>query len=310
MENPISYLMKDTDSEADIDREFTSVATRVSQVCILCSLGLCIIKLAGGLIAHSEALVSDAINSAFDMVSGLIVIVGVKISRKDSDHNHPYGHERLESVATIILAIMLFVVGVFVAHEALESLTDGSYRDSAVPGALSILAALTSIIVKEILFWYTKGNADRIDSAALRAAAWDHRSDVISTSGALIGIVATRLGFAAGDLLASLVVCGFILRTAYITFREAIEQMIDRSADDEVIRDIKACIEACPGVLGVDMLQVRVFGNRLYVDLEISEDESLSLKEAHDIAEHVHDTIEERFPVVKHIMVHVNPEEV
>ena len=183
----------------------------------------------------------------------------------------------------------------------------GTVAEGGILAFLSVVAALISIVTKEILFWYTKGKAEQINSVSLKAAAWDHRADVIGTLGALAGIIASRCGFAAGDLIASLIVCLFIIRTAYLVFREAISQMTDRSCDETVLNELRDVILSEDGVLGIDMLQVRTFGNRLYVDLEIREDGNVTLHEAHEVAERVHDTIEQRFPVVKHIMIHVNP---
>ena len=293
----------------ELNNEFLRVAIRVSVVCMICNALLCVVKAVGGFAAGSRALISDAVNSLFDVLSGLIVLIGAKLSRLESDSEHPYGHERYENVATIILAVILFVTAVFMGHTAIEDMVSGSYKTREVPGVLSVFSALISIITKEILFWYTMGNAKKVDSLALKAAAWDHRADVISTGGALIGIAATRFGFALGDLIASLIVCAFIIRTAYMVFRESIGQMVDRSCDESVLSEMRESIEAEEGVLKIDMLQVRTFGNRLYVDLEIAEDGNVTLRESHEVAERVHDMIEKKFPAVKHIMVHVNPAE-
>lgn len=295
-------------SAEELNQEYTAVALRVTNTCIVCNLLLCLIKMTGGLAANSRALISDGINSLFDVISGVIVIIGAKIAGKKPDKEHPYGHERFESVATVILAVVLFVTGVFVGHTAIENLTGGTYKTAELPGRLSILAALVSMCAKEVMFWYTKNAADKINSVSLKAAAWDHRADVISTAGALIGIMLSRYGFPAGDLIASLVVCVFIIRTAYQVFREAISQMTDRSCDDEFLDTLRQCILAVDGVLGIDVLQVRTFGNRYYVDLEIREDGNRTLREAHETAERVHDALEKQYPVIKHIMVHVNPD--
>lgn len=294
----------------DETNEYARIAMKVANVCIIANFLLCLLKLTGGIIAGSDALVSDGINSAFDVVSGIIVIIGARLAAKNPDKEHPYGHERFENVATIVLAVVLFVTGVFVGHTAIENLTSGAYKAKNIPGTLSIIAALISMATKEILFWYTRGAANKINSVSLKAAAWDHRADVISTAGALIGILLSRYGFPAADQIASLIVCIFIIRTAYIVFREAIGQMTDRSCDDAFLDELRNCALSVEGVLGIDMLQVRAFGNRYYVDLEITEDGNRTLLEAHETAEQVHDAIEEQYPIVKHIMIHVNPVDV
>ena len=291
----------------DLPDAYSHIAMKVAHVCIICNFLLCLLKLIGGIAASSDALVSDGINSAFDVLSGIIVIVGAKLASKTPDKEHPYGHERIENAATVILSVVLFVTGVFVGHTAVEDLVSGAYRLREAPGELSILAALLSIAAKEILFRYTKAAADQINSVSLRAAASDHRADIISTAGALLGILLSRYGFPAADLLASLVVCVFILRTAYVVFREAISQMTDRSCSDSFREELRGCILSVDGVLGIDLLQVRTFGNRYYVDLEIREDGSRTLSQAHETAEQVHDAIERQYPVIKHIMIHVNP---
>ena len=152
--------MKDS-LRKELNKEYLRTAMKVTNVCIVCNLILCLIKMVGGFAAGSNALVSDGINSAFDVVSGIIVIIGAKMAGKNPDKEHPYGHERFESVAAIILAVILFVTAVFVGHTAIEDLVSGSYKSSEIPGNLSIIAALISMAVKEVMFWYTKSAADR-----------------------------------------------------------------------------------------------------------------------------------------------------
>ena len=304
-------LPRKVEAPTDINEKqrdlYRIVTGRVTAVCILCNLTLCLLKAFGGKLAHSDALFSDAINSGFDVISGVIVLVGAKLSQRKADENHPYGHERLENVAAILLSVILLVTAVFVGHTAIEDLTSGAYRYHPFPGWAAIVAAVISMSVKEALYWYTRAKAEQINSVSLKASAWDHRADVISTAGALAGIIAARCGFPAGDQIASLLVCVFIARTAYQVFREAIEQMTDRSCSEEETERFRAVILSVEGVLAIDRLRVRTFGNRLYVDLEIREDGSTTLKEAHDVAERVHRLLERNFPVVKHVMIHVNP---
>lgn len=284
-----------------------NAAIKVSIICLICNIILFIIKLFGGIYSHSEALISDAINSAFDIVSVLIILLGEKISTKKADEEHPYGHERYENVATIILCFILMITAVFIGINAINSLINETYKNNQIPGILSIIAALISISVKEILFWYTSHYAKKLNSISLKAEAYDHRADVISTFGALIGIIASRYGFYAGDIIASLIVCAFIARTSITTFIESIEQMVDKTCDDNIYKEIKKCIKENKNVLSIDLLNIRTFGNRLYVDLEISADGKMTLFESHQIAEEIHDKIENEFPLVKHVMIHVNP---
>lgn len=289
--------------------EYTKTATKVSLVSIIGNSALSLFKLLAGIIANSGAMISDAIHSASDVFSSIIVIAGVKIAARDSDEEHQYGHERFECVAAIVLAIILCIVGIFIGHTAIEKLSSGRVETIQAPGLLAFIAAIVSIVSKETMFLYTRFYARRMNSSGLMAEAWHHRSDALSSVGALVGIWGARLGYPWLDAVASLLICAFIVKAAYDIFVDAIEKMVDKSCDDEVLEQLRNCIMSVDGVLGIDRLKARTFGNRLYVDLEICEDGEVSLFEAHRVAEQVHDIIEQQFPVVKHIMIHVNPAE-
>ncbi len=288
---------------------FEAVATRVSMVSIIGNVILSMLKALAGILAHSGAMVSDAVHSASDVFSSIIVIIGVRASAKESDKDHPYGHERFECVAAIVLAVILFITGLFIGLDALGCILEGDYENLAVPGIPALAAAVLSIVSKEAMFWYTKHYADKFDSGALRADAWHHRSDAFSSVGALIGIAGARLGYPVLDPVASLVICLFIGKAAYDIFKDAIDKMVDQACSPEVEKALQQCAAAQDGVLSVDLLNTRVFGNKIYVDLEISADGEKPLVQAHAIAQCVHDAIEREFPKVKHIMVHVNPYE-
>ena len=294
---------------ADIakETEYEKVAMKVSHVSIVSNLILTVFKLAAGLIAHSGAMVSDAIHSASDVFSTIVVIIGIRISNKESDKDHPYGHERMECVAAIVLSTILAVTGLGIGYTAVGKVAGGDYSRLAVPGVLALIAAVVSILTKEGMYQYTKVYARKIDSGALMADAWHHRSDALSSIGALIGIAGARIGFPILDPAASLVICVFIEKAAYDIFMDAVDKMVDKACDDEVEQMLRECAQSQAGVQAVDLLHTRVFGNKIYVDIEIEVDGDMRLRDAHGIAEHVHDAIEQSFPKVKHIMVHVNP---
>ena len=283
------------------------VANRVSMITIAGNLILSVMKLLAGVLAHSSAMISDAVHSASDVFSTVIVMIGIKLASKESDKEHPYGHERLECVAALILAMVLFLTGLGIGLDALKHIFSGSQQELPIPGILALAAAVISIVCKEAMYWYTVAYAKKIDSSALMADAWHHRSDAFSSVGALIGIASARLGFPIMDAIASLVIFGFILKAAYDIFKDAVDKMVDHSCDEETEKQISDCAMKNPQVKGIDLLHTRIFGNKIYVDLEISVDDSYTLREAHEIAEKVHDTIEQTFPKIKHIMVHVNP---
>ena len=285
---------------------YEKTAMKVSIVSVIWNLLLSAGKLFAGIFANSGAMISDAVHSASDVFSTIIVMIGVKISGKDSDNDHPYGHERLECVAAIILATVLAATGIGIGYGAVVKIMAGDYNVE-MPGILALVAAVVSILVKELMFWYTRYYAKQIDSSALMADAWHHRSDSLSSIGALIGIIGARLGFGIMEPLASVVICIFIEKAAYDIFMDAVNKMVDKSCDDETMEKIKACAMNIPGVENIDLLRTRVFGNKIYVDIEIAADGNKTLDETHAVAERVHDAIEQEFPKVKHIMVHVNP---
>lgn len=294
-------------SNKEMENGFQRVVNQVSMTTILANAFLSIFKLLAGVIAHSNAMVSDAVHSASDVFSTIVVIIGVKLASKESDKEHPYGHERLECVAAIVLAMVLLFTGLEIGLQAMRDILKGNYSNLETPGMLALVAAVISIIVKEIMYWYTRHYAKKIDSSALMADAWHHRSDALSSVGALIGIGGAMLGFPVMDSVASLVIFVFIVKAAYDIFKDAIDKMVDHSCDEKVERAMYESVLHHAEVLGIDLLQTRIFGNKIYVDVEIRVNASYTLQHAHEIAEDVHDKIEKDFPKVKHIMVHVNP---
>lgn len=284
-----------------------SVAITTSVQSIIINLFLSILKLIAGYIASSKAMISDAIHSASDVFSSIIVIIGIKVASVEPDKDHPYGHERFESVAAIILANILFLTGLAVGRSGILSLINGEYTSAKLPGMLALVAAAISILVKESMYWYTRYQAKRINSPALLADAWHHRSDALSSIGAFIGIIFARNGYPFMDSIASLVICLFIAKAAFDIFMDAINRMVDKSCGEDFNKELSDCIVSVQGVLRLDSLQSRSFGNRVYVDVEIAADKNLILTEAHELAEQVHDTLEQTFPIIKHVTVHVNP---
>ena len=291
----------------NVELEFERVAKRVAFITILQNALLSVFKLIAGVVAHSNAMISDAIHSASDVFSTIIVLIGVKLASKESDKEHPYGHERLECVAAIVLAMVLLVTGIEIGKQAVKDIVAGSYSTLQVPGTLALVAAIVSIVVKEIMYWYTRYNAKIIDSSPLMADAWHHRSDALSSVGALIGIGGAMLGYPVMDSIASLVIFVFIAKAAYDIFKDAVDKMVDHSCDEKTEDALRKCVLSHSEVKDIDLLQTRIFGNKIYVDVEIQVDGTYMLQESHRIAEEVHESIEENFPKVKHIMVHVNP---
>ncbi len=286
--------------------DFEKTAVRVSLVSVVWNLALSLFKLMAGIIARSGAMVSDAVHSASDVFSSIVVMIGVRMASKESDKEHPFGHERLECVAAIVLSTVLAVTGLGIGYTAVMKLIGGEYV-TEIPGMLALFAAVISIAVKEAMFWYTRYYAKKIDSGALMADAWHHRSDALSSVGALIGIGGAIIGYPFMEPAASLVICLFIEKAALDIFKDAVDKMVDKSCDGQMEEELRECAMGISGVAGVDLLRTRMFGNKIYVEMEIGADAELSLGESHAIAERVHDAIEEGWPKIKHILIHVNP---
>jgi cation diffusion facilitator family transporter len=291
-----------------MEKNNAQLAVKVSIVTIFWNILLSAFKLLAGVLGHSAAMISDAVHSLSDVLSTFIVIIGMKVANKEADKEHPYGHERFECVAAIILAAILCATGVGIGYGGIKTITSGGYQKLMIPGTIALVAAVISIIVKEGMFWYTRAAATKLNSGALFADAWHHRSDALSSVGSFIGIFGAQLGFPILDPLASLAICFFIVKAAFDIFRDAIDKMTDHSCDDSTLERIRSLILAQEMVYGIDLLQVRLFGNKMYVDVEINTDGNMSLYQSHEVAHIVHDCIEHQFCNVKHCMVHVNPE--
>lgn len=288
--------------------ENEKIAMRVIRATLVGNIALTVFKLLAGLLASSAAMVSDAVHSLSDVMGELIVMTGVKMANMKSDKEHPYGHERLECVAGIILAFILFAVGAMIGWNGLRRIISGNYGELTIPGVLALIAAVVSVVVKESMYRLAIKAAGKINSVALRASAWHHRSDAMSSVGSFAGILGARLGAPVLDSIACVIICVFILKVAFSIFREAVSKMTDTACDDAFVDEIRQVVLAQESVLGIDLINTRLFGDKVYVDMEIISDGEASLNETHAVAQRVHDAIESGFPSVKHCMVHVNPQ--
>lgn len=289
------------------DKYEQKMIKQVSAVGIFGNVLLVIFKLFAGIIGNSAAMVSDAIHSASDVVATLVAFIGVRASKKEADSKHPYGHERIECVASLILGSILFVTGIGIGIASVKKIIIGQSDGIESPKEIALIAAIISIVTKEVMFRYTRAVAKKLNSDAFMADAWHHRSDAFSSIGSLIGIGAAMLGFKIMDPIAGLIICIFIFKIAFDVIMVAISKMLDTSCGKEYEDKMTNFISAQEGVIGVDLLRTRTFGNKIYVDAEISVDGNLRLREAHSIAERVHNEVENNFDNIKHIMIHVNP---
>ena len=283
------------------------ISTRVSLLGILVNAFLALIKLLAGFFARSTAMISDAVNSLSDIFSGFVVLLGVRAGNKQADADHRYGHERLECTSAIVLSVIMAIVGGGVGYSAVLGIISGSAGDLSAPGAAALVVAGATILIKSGLFFYTRRMARLVNSTALAAQAVDHRNDIFSSLGGFAGILGARAGLPILDPIAGLLICFLTLKGAVDIFRDAMDKLTDKSCDQETLDEIRRLVLQQHGVLGIDDLKTRLFGDKIYVDIEVAADAMLRLGEAHHIAEHVHDAIEENIPNVKHCMVHMNP---
>lgn len=281
-----------------------SLGMKASLITIIGNVILTILKLGAGILGKSSAMLADGAHTLSDVLSTIAVMVGLKISSKKADESHPYGHERFELIVSKILGALLIFTGVGIGINSIKIIISG---DIVAPGRIALVAALISIVVKELMYRYTMGIAKEIRSLAMEADAWHHRSDALSSIGTFIGILGARLGLPILDPLAGIVVSILVIKVGLDIYMESIKGLVDESADEETIKDIERIVMENDEVKNISELKTRVFANQIYVDIDIEVDGCQTVFEGHDIAREIHDLIEEKVEDVKHVMVHVEP---
>ena len=261
------------------DKMVVKTAVRVSTVSIISNIILSLLKLIAGIVGRSMAMLSDAIHSLSDVFGSIIVIIGVKMSKKEEDRDHQYGHDRMECLASFALGAILFLTGTLLIYEGIKKIYVG--EDISTPGTIALIAAIVSIVAKEGMYWYTKIAADKIHSDALRAEAWHHRSDALSSIGSLIGVAGAMLGVKILDPVMAGIIGLVIIKVSYDIVKEAVDKMVDKACDDETVRAMEELVLNVEGVEGLDLIKTRMFGTKMYVDIEISADGDLLLSLIH-----------------------------
>ncbi len=288
------------------NKTFKKEVYKVSIFSIVSNVVLMIFKLIAGIVANSYALISDAVHTGSDVFSTFIVMIGVRISSKDSDDNHEFGHERFESIAAIMLAVILFITGIGICYAGISKIAKGDYEILEF-GWLALSVAIISIVTKEVMYQYTIRVSKKINSGALKADAWHHRSDALSSIGSLIGVVGAMLGVPILDAISSLIICLFIFKVAVDIFLDAVSKLTDEACDKQTEEQLYKLIKSVEGVINIDNLKTRKFGNKVYVQVDICADKNLNLTKSHNIAENVEIAVLTEFNIVKECFVHVNP---
>ncbi len=284
---------------------------RVTVIGSLVNIALTILKFIAGAIGRSAAMTADAVHSLSDLVTDVIVIVFVGIAGKPDDRDHGYGHGKFETLATLIVGVILLSVGIGIAYSGIKAIIaslNGHIPEP--PGMIALIVAIVSIIAKEWVYRYTVSRGRNLDSTAVIANAWHHRSDALSSLGTLAGIAgAMFLGenWRILDPIAAVIVSLFIIKTSYDIIRPSIDELLEKSLPDETIAEISQLIESVPGVVGVHKLRTRRIGNNIAIEVHTEMDGDLSLREAHGIATEVEHRLRQRYGTGTHIGIHMEP---
>lgn len=284
--------------------ENAKLGTRASLITILVNIVLCIFKMLAAFVGKSSAMLADAVHSLADILTTVMVIIGLKVSSKAADTTHPYGHEKFEPIFAKIMSFILIFTGVSIGYKALMDLISGNLN---YPGKIALIAAAVSIFVKELMYWYTIKIAKKIKSVAMETDAWHHRSDALSSIGTFLGILGARMGLKILDPIAGLLVSFLIIKIGIEYYLKSINELVDHSAEDNIVRQIEYIASNVPGVINIVNLKTRSFGNKVYADIEISVDGDLTINEGDKIAENVHGLIEDNISDIKHCLVKLKP---
>lgn len=279
-------------------------AKKVSIKTIIVNIILSIFKVIAGIVGNSSAMFADGIHTLSDVLTTLVALLGIKVASKKADENHPYGHEKYESVFAKILSIILLLTGVAIGYEAIILLIKKEFQE---PGKISLYAAVISVVAKEWMYRYTLKASIEIKSISMEADAWHHRSDALSSIGTFIGILGARMGYPALDPIAGVVVAAMIIKVGIELYLKSVRELVDESADDETIEEIRKKTMSVKGVKAINDLKTRVSGNTIYVDIDIAVKSTITVEEGHDISDQVHELLERDIDEIKHCMVHVEP---
>ncbi len=282
-------------------------ALKISCINMALNALLAFIKIAVGVLSGSGALVSDGVHSVADVFSSLVVLVGIKLSARTSDRQHPYGHERMECVAAVLLSVVVGITGAGIGLSGVRTVIASTTADTVPPGGVALFVAIMSVVVKEVMFRYTRRVAVRTNSGALLADAWHLRSDALASLGGFIGVLGANCGVAVLDPLAAVLISLFIVKAAVSIFADAMRKMTDRSCDERLEDAIRQCVCEHEQVRGVRELKTRLFGSRIIAETTVTVDGALSCCEAFVVARMIERTVCERFEYVKDCSVHIYP---
>lgn len=280
-------------------------ASKVTITAILWNVFLSVIKIFSGIIGNSTAMIADGIHSASDIITSVGVLIGNKISSKPGDKEHNYGHEKAETLVSFLLSIILAVVSVTIGLEGVKKIFD--LESVKIPTLMPLIVSVISILVKEYQFRITIRVAKKINSPSLKADAWHHRSDALSSVAAFIGIGGAMIGFKILEPIATIIVAVIVCKVALEIFKDSMNELMDVSIPEEQEKEIIDYCKSTEGVKHIKMLRTRKHGAFAYIDLVICVDGSLTVAEGHDIATDLEKRLIDEMSIIKGITVHVEP---
>jgi cation diffusion facilitator family transporter len=294
-----------TSTTAERNKRF-GAADRVIAIGFWINALLMVIKLLAGYFGKSEAVFADGIESAADFVAILSTIIALKIGRKPLDDRHPYGHGKSESISAILVSLVIFTTGGGILYKAAQTIISGNYQE---PQIIAVLAAIATIIIKEVLFRYTRTVSKKLESPAVEAIAKDHRKDALTSIATLVGVGGAYLGAVFLDPLAAAISAFFIFHIWWETFHSAANDLMDGQPPEELITTVTAIAEGVSGVEHVHEIRGRRSGQYLIVDLKLDMNPDMTVKESHEISAGVKKLIFQKLPNVGDVMIHINPHE-
>ena len=287
-------------------KEKRDKAVKATYLSILGNLGMALVKGAAGIFGHSYALIADAIESTSDVFASFLVLFGLKYSSRPPDENHPYGHGKAEPLVTFLVVGFLVASATVIAYESIKNIL--TPHDMPKPFTLIILGAI--ILIKEIFYRIISLKAKQTNSSSLKADAWHHRSDAITSVAAFIGISIALLlgkGYESADDWAALFAAAFILYNSYLILRPALGEVMDEHVYHELVGTIRLLSLNVKGVVGTEKCYVRKTGMTYRVDLHMIVDKDITIKEAHDIAHRLKDHLLQEIPDIADVLIHAEP---
>ena len=265
-----------------------------------------VVKVIGGIMFHSHSLFADGIHSFSDLITDMMIVFAAKYGSQDADDTHPYGHQRIETAATLMLALLLILAGLGIAW---DSLLDLIHADIHKTEWFALPIVLLSIAANESLFHYTYHVGKKIQSALIVANAWHHRSDAASSAVVALGILGNLFGFLYLDAIAAIVVGFMIIKMGFAYGWNSVKELVDTAVEPKLLQQIEKIIQTVHGVERIHQLRSRSMGTDILIDVHILVSPYISVSEGHYIAQHVHQTLIHQLPAVKDVTVHVDPED-